>query len=106
MKVKVASPIRFYNGEKLVGETNYNGNAFADPHIEITEEDIAMAYKDNGDEIIKIRHNFDDYLNNFDDYLKRHPKIWQSLADRLWDDFVDYKDIPFGNKEIWHEQKN
>ena len=106
MKVKVASPIRFYNGEKLVGETNYNDNAFAYPHIEITEEDIAMTYKDAGDEIIKIRHNFDDYLNNFDDYLKRHPEIWQSLADKLWDGFVDYKDIPFGNKEIWHEQKN
>lgn len=45
MKVKVASPIRFYNGEELVGETNYNGNAFADPHIEITEEDIAKNEK-------------------------------------------------------------
>ena len=87
MKVKVASPIRFYNGEKLVGETNYNGNAFADPHIEIT------------DEIIKT-------WRNFNDYLKRHPEIWQSLADKLWDGFTDYKDMPFGNKEIWHEQKN
>ena len=95
MKVKVASPIRFYNGEKLVGESNYNGNAFADPHIEITEKDIAMGYKDAGDEIVKAWH-----------YLKRHPEIWQSLADKLWDGFVDYKDIPFGNKEIWHEQKN
>ena len=53
MKVKVASPIRFYNGEELVGETNYNGNAFANPHIEITEEDIAMTYKEAGDEIVK-----------------------------------------------------
>ena len=99
MKVKVASPIRFYNGEELVGEINYNGNAFADPHIEITEEDIAMTYKDAGNEIIKT-------WRNFDDHLKRHPEIWQSLADKLWDGFVDYKDIPFGNKEIWHEQKN
>lgn len=99
MKVKVASPIRFYNGEKLVGEINYNGNAFADPHIEITEEDIAMTYKDAGDEIIKA-------WRNFDDYPKRHPEIWQSLADKPWDGFTDYKDILFGNKEIWHEQKN
>ena len=52
-----------------------------------------------GDEIIKT-------WRNFDDHLKRHPEIWQSLADKLWNGFVDYKDIPFGNKEIWHEQKN
>ena len=44
--------------------------------------------------------------NDFNSYLKRHPEIWQSLADKLWDGFTDYKDIPFGNKEIWHEQKN
>ena len=99
MKVKVASPIRFYNGEELVGETNYNGNAFADPHIEITEEDIAMTYKEAGDEIVKA-------WSNFDDYLKRHPEIWQSLADKLWGGFVDYKDVSFGNKENWNEQKN
>ena len=43
MAVKVVGTTRFYNGKKLVGETNYNGNAFADPFIEITEEDIAMA---------------------------------------------------------------
>ena len=55
-----------------------------------------MTYKDAGDELIKT-------WRNFDDYLKRHPEIWQSLADKLWDGFVDYKDIPFGNKEIWHE---
>ena len=52
-----------------------------------------------GDEIIKA-------WRNFDDYLKRHPEIWQSLADKLWDGFIDYQDIPFGNKEIWNEQKN
>ena len=69
MKVKVASLIRFYNGEKLVGKTNYNGNAFADPHIEITEEDIAMTYKEAGDEIVKA-------WSNFDDYLKHHPEAW------------------------------
>ena len=98
MKVQVASPIRFYNGEKPVGETNYNGNAFADPHIEITEEDIAMTYKDAGDEIVKA-------WRNFDDYLKRHPEIWQSLADKLWDGFVDYKNIPFGNKDNNYNEK-
>ena len=99
MKVKVASPIRFYNGEKLVGESNYNGTAFADPHIEITEEDIAMTYKEAGDEIVKA-------WGNFDDYLKHHPEAWQALADKLWDGFVDYKDIPFGDKEMWYEKKN
>ena len=56
-------------------------------------------YKDAGDEIVKA-------WSNFDDYLKHHPEVWQSLADKLWDGFVDYKDIPFGDKEIWHEQKN
>ena len=70
--------MKFYNGEKLVGETNHNGNAFADPFIEMTDKDIAMAYND---------------------YLKRHPEVWQSLADKLWGGFVDYKDIPFGDKE-------
>lgn len=44
--------------------------------------------------------------NDFNNYLKRHPEIWQSLADKLWDGFVDYKNVPFGDKEIWHEQKN
>ena len=31
---------------------------------------------------------------------------WQSLADKLWDGFVDYKDVSLGDKEVWHEQKN
>ena len=96
---KITGITKFYCDGKPVGTTNYNGNAFADPYREITEEDIAMTYKEAGDEIVKAWHNFDDYL-------KRHPEIWQSLADKLWDGFVDYKDIPFGNKEIWHEQKN
>ena len=62
MVVKVVWTTGFYNGEKLVGETNCNGNAFADTFIEITEEDIAMAYND---------------------YLKHHPEAWQALADKL-----------------------
>ena len=99
MKVKVVGTTKFYNGEKLVGESNYSGNAFADPHIEITEDDIVKGYKAAGDEIVKA-------WNDFDGYLKRHPEVWQSLADKLWDGFVDYKDIPFGDKEIWYEQKN
>ena len=63
MKVKVASPIRFYNGEKLVGESNYNGNAFADPHIEIMEDDIVKGYKAAGDEIVKAWNDFDGYID-------------------------------------------
>lgn len=99
MVAKVVGTTRFYNGEKLVGETNYNGNAFADPRMKITEEDIAMTYKDAGDEIVKA-------WSDFGGYLKRHPEVWQSLANKLWDGFVDYKDIPFGDKEIWYEKKN
>ena len=99
MECKITGITKFYCDGKLVGATNYNGNAFANPHMEIKEEDIAMGYKDAGDEIVKA-------WNDFDDYLKRHPEIWQSLADKLWDGFTNYKDIPFGNKEIWHEQKN
>ena len=56
-------------------------------------------YKVAGDEIVKA-------WNDFDDYLKRHPEVWQSLADKLWSGFVDYKDIPFGDKKIWYEKKN
>ena len=85
MECKIYGKTKFYCDGKLVGETNYNGNAFADPFIEITEEDIAMAYND---------------------YLKHHPEAWQALADKLWDSFVDYKDVPLGDKEVWHEQKN
>ena len=44
--------------------------------------------------------------NDFDGYLKRHTEVWQSLANKLWDGFVDYKDVPLGDKEVWHEQKN
>ena len=99
MKVKVVGTTKFYNGEKLVGETNYNGNAFADHRMKITEEGIAMTYKDAGDEIVKA-------WSNFDDYLKHHPEAWQALADKLWDGFIDYKDISLGDKEVWHEQKN
>ena len=56
-------------------------------------------YKDAGDEIVKA-------WSNFDDYLKHHPEAWQALADKLWDGFVNYKDVLLGDKEIWHEQKN
>ena len=41
-----------------------------------------------------------------EEWVRFHPEVWQSLADKLWDGFVDYKDIPFGDKEIWYEQKN
>ena len=83
---------KFSNGEKLVGESDYNGNAFADPHIEITEEDIAMGYKLVGDEIVKA-------WRDFNKYIKQHPEVWEALADKLFGDFVNYKDVPFGDKE-------
>lgn len=47
-----------------------------------------------------------DFNNYFDDYLKSHPEAWEALADKLWGNFVNYKNIPFGSKEIWHERKN
>ena len=56
-------------------------------------------YKDAGDEIVKA-------WSNFDDYLKHHPEAWQALADKLWDGFVDYKDVSLGDKGVCHEQKN
>lgn len=99
MECKITGITKFYCDGKLVGATNYNGNAFANPHMEITEEDITMGYKDAGDEIVKA-------WSNFDDYLKHHLEAWQALADKLWDGFVDYKDVPLGDKEVWHEQKN
>lgn len=43
---------------------------------------------------------------SFDDYLKYRPEAWEELTDKLWDGFVDYKDVSFGDKEIRHEQKN
>ena len=99
MECKITGITKFYCDGNLVGATNYNGNAFANPHMEITEEDLAMGYKDAGDEIVKA-------WSNFDDYLKHHPEAWQALADKLWDSFVNYKDIPFGDKEMWYEKKN
>ena len=99
MECKITGITKFYCDGKIVGATNYNGNAFANPHMEITEEDIAMGYKDAGDEIVKA-------WSNFDDYLKHHHEAWQALADKLWDGFVNYKDIPFGDKEMWYEKKN
>ena len=53
MECKITGITKFYCDGKLVGATNYNGNAFANPHMEITQEDIAMGYKDAGDEIVK-----------------------------------------------------
>ena len=99
MECKITGITKFYYDGKLVGATNYNGNAFANPHIEITEDDIVNGYKAAGDEIVKA-------WNDFNDYLKRHTEVWQSLADKLWGGFVDYKDIHFGDKDIWHEKKN
>lgn len=57
------------------------------------EEDIAMGYKLAGDEIVKA-------WRDFNKYLKQHPEVWEALADKLWDGFVNYKDVPFGDKEI------
>ena len=50
--------------------------------------------------------SIDEKWRDFNDYLKQHPEVWDVMADKLWGDFVNYKDVPFGDKEIWHEQKN
>lgn len=71
MKVKVSTPIKFYNGEKLVAESNYNGDAFASGKFEITEEQANKAR----------------VMGDVNKYLKRHPEVWQALADKLWDSF-------------------
>ena len=45
-------------------------------------------------------------MREMEEWATFHPEVWQSLADKLWDGFVDYKDIPFCYKEIWYEKKN
>lgn len=54
---------------------------------------MVMTYKEAGDEIVKAWDDFNHYLNS-------HPEAWQALADKLWNGFVDYKDVPFGDKEV------
>lgn len=56
-----------------------------------------MTYKESGDEIVKAWNRFYTY------YIKHRLEVWEALANKLWDGFVDYKDVPFGDKEIWHE---
>ena len=63
MECKITGITKFYCDGKLVGSTNYNGNAFADPHIEITEDDIVKGYKAAGDEIVKAWNDFDGYID-------------------------------------------
>ena len=46
-----------------MGESNYNGTAFANAHIEITEDDIVKGYKAAGDEIVKAWNDFDGYID-------------------------------------------
>ena len=36
MECKITGITKFYCDGNLVGVTNYNGNAFANPHMEIT----------------------------------------------------------------------
>ena len=38
-------------------------------------------------------------LRDVEKYLSRHPEVWDILADKLWGDFVDYKNVPFGDEE-------
>ena len=57
-------------------------------------------------EITEQQANKARMLRDVEKYLSRHPEVWDILADKLFGDFVDYKNVPFGNKEIWHERKN
>lgn len=56
-----------------------------------------MTYKESSDEIVKAWSSFYTY------YIKHRPEVLEALANNLWGDFVDYKDVPFGDKEVWHE---
>lgn len=59
-----------------------------------------MTYKESGDEIVKAWSSFYTY------YINHRLEVWEALANKLWGGFVDYKDVPFGDKEVWHEWKN
>ena len=59
-----------------------------------------MSHKLDSDEIAKAWRDFYKY------YLKHRSEVQQAIADKLFGDFVDYKNVPFGDKEIWHERKN
>ena len=90
MKVDVVGKTKIYNKDKLVAESNYHGHAFASGKFEITEQQA----------------NKERMLRDVEKYLSQHSEAWEILANKLWGDFVNYKDVPFGDKEIWHEQKN
>ena len=52
-----------------------------------------MSYKQDSDEIAKAWRDFYKY------YLKHRSEVQQAIADKLFGDFVNYKDVPFGDKE-------
>ena len=87
MIVEIVGTTKIYNSDNLVVEGNYHGPAFASGKFEVTEEQANKARM----------------MRGVDKYLKRHPEAWQALADKLWGSFVNYKDVPFGDKEVWHE---
>ena len=84
MKVDVVGKTKIYNKDKLVAESNYRGHAFASGKFEITEEQANKAR----------------VLRDVEKYLSQRSEAWEILADKRWGDFVNYKDVPFGDKEI------
>ena len=84
MKVDVVGKTKIYNKDKLVAESNYHGHAFASGKFEITEQQANKARM----------------LRDVEKYLSRHPEVWDILADKLFGDFVNYKNVPFSDKEL------
>ena len=83
MKVDVVGKTKIYNEDNLVAENNYHGHAFASGKFEITEQQANKARM----------------LRDVEKYLSRHPEVLDILPDKLFGDFVNYKDVPFGDKE-------
>ena len=67
MKVKILTPTKFYNGDKLVAEGNYHGPAFASGKFEITEEQANKARM----------------MRDINKYLKRHTETWENFIDYI-----------------------
>ena len=47
----------------------------------------------------------DDIMDEIDQYVKEHPEVLERTAQKYTSQFVDVKDIAFGDKVIWREEK-
>ena len=44
-------------------------------------------------------------MDEIDQYVKEHPEVLERTAQKYTSQFVDVKDIAFGDKVIWREEK-